>query len=294
MDREHSIESDVEKYRKSPNLLNHASFEPKIVSCVPAPRLGSIKRDKFNSTATVFATTTLVAPDVEEIVKSLSLALYWLMREHEKIHPKVLVDIFDEQKHPLGDKIVDPSLYPQLEEVHGFLWLLFHGEKLSAECAVMSLAYIERLLTLTGITLHPLNWRRVCLGAIMLASKVWEDLAVWNVDFLNVFPQENAHDLGKLERAYLSALQYTVTLKASIYAKYYFALQSIAERNEHNFPLQPLTTHGAERLENKSRGIESDAKRFHIQRSFSSEPFSPKEYCVDVDTLTNSLHNTTN
>ncbi len=36
----------------------------------------------------------------------------------------------------------------------------------------------------TDTNSHPTNWRRITLAALMLASKVWEDLAVHNRDIL--------------------------------------------------------------------------------------------------------------
>lgn len=51
----------------------------------------------------------------------------------------------------------------------------------------MALAYIERLVALTNVTLLPITWRRITLAALMLASKVWEDLAVHNKDILRYF-----------------------------------------------------------------------------------------------------------
>ncbi len=36
------------------------------------------------------------------------------------------------------------------------------------------------------------NWRRIVLGAFMLACKVWEEDAVYNADFLDSCPSETA------------------------------------------------------------------------------------------------------
>jgi len=47
---------------------------------------------------------------------------------------------------------------------------------------------------------------------------VWEEMAVWNVDYQKVFPLLSTGDLALLEKEFLTILQFTVTLKASVYA----------------------------------------------------------------------------
>jgi len=90
----------------------------------------------------------------------------------------------------------------------------------------------------------------------MLASKVWEDQAVWTADFLRVFPRLTVSDLNELEKEYLTGLQFMVNLKASVYAKYYFELRSLSEKDQDHFPVKPLTEEGKQRLELRSRGLE--------------------------------------
>jgi len=121
----------------------------------------------------------------------------------------------------------------------------------------MAAAYIERLVRLTGITLHSTNWRRISVGALLLAAKVWEDLAVWNVDWLEgTFPNVKVQDLNLIEKEFLSALQFTVSLKSSVYAKYYFDLRALSDVDDEHFPVKPLDKEGAAMLEAKSLGLE--------------------------------------
>jgi len=136
----------------------------------------------------------------------------------------------------------------------------------------MTVAYIDRFLTLTGTTFHASNWRRITLSAIIVASKVWEDLAVWNADFISLFPGIGLPDLNRLEREMLIALDYVVGLKASIYCKYYFDLRTYSEMNELNFPLNALTPEQQSKLENKSSNLEQSIRneRFSLSKDKKS------------------------
>jgi hypothetical protein len=72
---------------------------------------------------------------------------------------------------------------------------------------------------------------------MVLASKVWDDLSMWNIDFSNV----SAHIQGlssftlsrinELEVALLTSLSFNVKVPASEYAKYYFLIRTMLLRS---------------------------------------------------------------
>ena len=52
----------------------------------------------------------------------------------------------------------------------------------NAEVNIMALAYVERLISLTGLTLATPTWKPITLSCYMLASKVWDDESMVNIE----------------------------------------------------------------------------------------------------------------
>ena len=76
------------------------------------------------------------------------------------------------------------------------------------------------------------TWRPVLLCSMLLASKVWQDCASWNVEFSAVFPQFGLEALNRLERVFVTQIGWDMYISQSLYAKYYFALRSLNEKQD--------------------------------------------------------------
>ena len=107
---------------------------------------------------------------------------------------------------------------------------IFSKLHLSAECSVVSLIYIERLMEKSGVELLADNWRPILLCGLLLASKVWQDVNPWNIEFANVLSDFSLDSINRLERTFLKHLQYSLNISGKVYARYYFALRSLAEK----------------------------------------------------------------
>ncbi len=184
-----------------------------------------VNRPKPNSTSSLYILSTLQNPNQDELVLCIAKALHnkVKVREGESGCVRVLIlcrrDIWRGTRRAWRTRsstssctpstttrltskrqaafslfpslcfvtVVTPQV-PTFDLVFDFLNSIFRAERLAPECLVMCLAYMDRLLQSTTIRMHASNWRRLVLSALILASKVWEDQAVWNIDFLSVFP----------------------------------------------------------------------------------------------------------
>uniref|UniRef100_A0A8L8JWC8 CYCLIN domain-containing protein n=1 Tax=Heligmosomoides polygyrus TaxID=6339 RepID=A0A8L8JWC8_HELPZ len=208
---------------------------------------------KSSSCSTIYMDdSTISQPNLKNTIKCISLAIYYHIANRKNRAHERLMEIFEERLHPITREALPPELMtkdPDHRQIYRFVRTLFHSAQLTAECAIITLVYIERLLNYAEMDLCPSNWRRVVLGAIMLASKVWDDQAVWNVDYCQILRDTNVDDMNELERRFLECLDFNIEVPSSVYAKYYFDLRTLALANDLQLPLQPLYRERAKRLE---------------------------------------------
>ncbi|XP_056594014.1 cyclin-Y isoform X2 [Triplophysa dalaica] len=264
-------QTDVREKRKS-LYVNHLTH---IAESKQHPS-GPIRR-KYSSCSTIFLDDSTVSqPNLKYTIKCVALAIYYHIK-NRNVDGRMLLDIFDEKLHPLSKSEV-PSDYdkhhPEQKQIYRFVRTLFSAAQLTAECAIVTLVYLERLLTYAEIDILPANWKRIVLGAILLASKVWDDQAVWNVDYCQILKDITVEDMNELERQFLELLQFNINVPSSVYAKYYFDLRSLSEANNLSFPLEPLSRDKAQKLEAISRLCDDkykDLRKGAKKRSVSAD-----------------------
>ncbi|XP_061695986.1 cyclin-Y-like isoform X2 [Syngnathoides biaculeatus] len=237
---------------------------------------GPTSRCKYSSCSTIFLDeNTVTRPHLKYTIKCVALAIYYHIKNRDD-NGMPLLDIFDERLHPLSRSRQVPADYdrrdPEQRQVYCFVRTLFCAAQLRSECAIVMLVYLERLLTYAEISMSPGTWRRMVLGAVLLASKVWDDQAVWNVDYCHILKDMAVADMNNLERHFLELVQFNINVPSSVYVKYYFDLRSLSEANSLSIPLEALSHHKAQKLEAISRLSDDtfkDARRASRKRSAS-------------------------
>jgi len=221
---------------------------------------------KASSCSTIYIDDSTVSqPNLKNTIKCVSLAIYYHIKNRKS---DGILDIFDERKLPLTRENVteDYNKYnPDHRQIYKFIRTLFNAAQLTAECAIITLVYLERLLTYAEVDIAPGSWKRITLGAILLSSKVWDDQAVWNVDYCQILKDLTVEDMNELERQFLELLQFNINVPSSVYAKYFFDLRTLAEANDLAYPAEPLSKERAQKLEAMSRMREDEISQDLLQ-----------------------------
>ncbi|XP_063089756.1 cyclin-Y-like protein 1 [Cavia porcellus] len=231
---------------------------------------------KYSSCSSIWMDeSTLSKPNHRNIVQCMTLAVYYHIKYRDANRS---LDIFDERLHPLTVSKLPEDYFqhdPEHECIYRFVAIIFNALCIPTECTIMTLVYLERLMSYAKIDLCPTNWKRIVLGAILLAFKVWHDKAVWNIYFCRILQNLALQDINQLERHYLCLLEFNVNVSASTYAKYYFDLRSLADHSNMYFVSAPLTKERARKIEAMSRHCEDGGlHRGEIRKSSSDDSFT--------------------
>ncbi|XP_054580806.1 cyclin-Y-like protein 1 [Eptesicus fuscus] len=237
------------------------------------------RREKYSSCATLYVDSTFCQPDLRITVQCLALAIYYHIKNRDSNRSK---DIFDERIHPFTRNKVQEEHFthnPEPESIYRFIHPFFIAIKVTAGYAISTLIYIERLLIYAEIDICPSNWKRIVLGAIVLAFKYWHDLNISNSIFCQIRRDVAVKDLNELERQYFFLLQFGLNIPLSVYAKYYYDLRSLA--SDHGLPtaFAPLRKERALTLEAITRYCENkNLCRVAIKKSGSCDKLTDMQH----------------
>jgi len=169
---------------------------------------------------------------------------------------------------------------PTADQINNFLNRIFGKLSLSVECAIVALLYAERLMSQGKIAMNGRNWRPILLASILMASKMWDDLSSWNIEFAELFPIFNLNEINQLEKLFLQEINYNLFISGTEYARYYFALRGLRYTHEHKIPRHYLDFQmGGRSLEEQSRIVQERSVKNVLVNS-------PKSSLVDYGTAT--------
>jgi len=231
-----------------------------------------------NTGGTIFVKSTMENPDIKATIKCVC----GVYRAHivasqpptKSAPPKHMKGL---NLKTFSDDRSQPSSIPSLTEIEQFYAKFFEKSQMEHDTIIMSLIYVERLIKESNGILSPTKstWASILFSCMILASKVWDDLSMWNVDFSNVsfssgMPPYSLQRINQLEVTVLTCLHFNVTVLASEYAKYYFLIRTMLARSgflEH--AQSPLNRNGAKQLEARTTQYQEEKLKLRSRtRSF--------------------------
>jgi len=78
-----------------------------------------------------------------------------------------------------------------------------------------------------NIELRRCNWKPVLFTAILLASKFWEDINFWNIDYEEALSYYSLAQINRLEAQFVSLCDYQLFVSAEHYTKYFIAIKEL-------------------------------------------------------------------
>lgn len=164
---------------------------------------------------------------------------------------------------------------PTIDTVCKYMLLIREYAQYSVECNIIALIYLNRLTYRTQIPLTMNNWRGLWITSVILAQKIWEDRPLKTSCFSQIVPSFHKSILKDWERRALQMLEYTVQVKPSLYAKYYFELRHlyveiIGSRKE--WKMKPMSRATENKLRMKSKVTMKTRDDMDIETSIPSAP----------------------
>ena len=230
-------------------------------------------RPRSNSTSHVMLEHTIYAPDMDRVLVGVSVVIVRVLSERPEA--KVarsgkrsrLQNMFKRSKNaePANPfDVVDNPDEVSSEAMFKFLKDVYTIARWTPECNVLALVLLMRLLDSSDIRMHAGNWDILVLSSLMISQKIWDDIALSNVDvpeiWRRVYPGRERINLtvvNKLERAFLEALHFDVFVSNATYSAVYFEVHAITtvDHTPDDAP-QPLSPLRAAELEEKSASAE--------------------------------------
>ncbi|OEH80583.1 N-terminal domain-containing protein [Cyclospora cayetanensis] len=221
------------------------------IICIPRAWIQMGERRVRYQTAdySFMLTSSLNSPNAAKLISAIAALLHNQIdadvKKPRSENPEFMV--FDEDMYLEGTDAGQEKLHtcPTVEEIVDFFSALYDAAQYSAECNVLALLYINRLIAFSGLTLNKSNWRPIIFTALLIAQKVWDDKLLSNASFAFIYPFFTREEINKLEATFLDLLHFEVV-------------------NPANF-LEPLSSESALALEERSRRFQQTAHQQFLE-----------------------------
>ncbi|ORX52414.1 hypothetical protein DM01DRAFT_326677 [Hesseltinella vesiculosa] len=162
-------------------------------------------------------------------LKSVAWSLYDIMRRNHRSQrftsDTAYVTYPDIKPSDYNEKLFSAKPTSEWRDVFNQMAYVFDKGELTSEHAIITMIYIDRMLENTKQQLCEVNWRLILLAGLITCVKVWDDCAVYNLDFVQIFPELDIQQVNMIERRFLEHIDWNVSVRCSLFASTYFELR---------------------------------------------------------------------
>ena len=192
--------SEIHSFINNLFIKGQLSAECSVVCLIYVERLMVSNKSKANGESVVRIWKTLVVFDFLFLLSPSNL-FHCLCHVSPLILKQLKQVFFFFNVYKYIVNILD-SFYHTLFTLHYKIYFFFFNVK----CFLQENAGIEILAS---------NWRPIMLCGLLLASKVWQDLSTWNVEFESISPDFTLKSINRLERTFLKYLRYSLFISGT-------------------------------------------------------------------------------
>jgi len=121
---------------------------------------------------------------------------------------------------------LEAGTVPTVDTILRFMTWVQQSTSYSVHCNILGFIYLKRMRA-ARVILTMNNWRGMWLGSIILAQKVWDDVALRTSSFASVLPGVTKTQLKALELKVFTLLNFSTHVKPSLYARAYYDIRTI-------------------------------------------------------------------
>ena len=104
--------------------------------------------------------------------------------------------------------------------------------ELPPECLVIMMIYVERAQKTATFHLSAWNWRPLAYTALMLTTKIWDDLYPFNFEFSDAYRPYSIKAINEMEIRFLEIIDWKMYIDPDLYSRYYWALKNTTNSDD--------------------------------------------------------------
>jgi hypothetical protein len=184
------------------------------------------KLRRSNSTSSLYISQSVLEPDNEQMLVNIARLLTFMITDAPKEECSLT---------PRGANAPKPTA----AEIFTYIATVYNVGHWTKECNLIMIVLVSRFVGAGRFKLHNNNWHVIVLVAFMVAQKLWDDIPLGNVEFVEIlrivaptcepnksWARADGRFINHIERTFLGAIHFDVFVKRKVYIEFLLELDA--------------------------------------------------------------------